>query len=158
MEQLIVHVETEGQDQPATIQIADRTFDGLLKAIRAHARLGDAVHVFERDKDDELAADIVVRNAISVTVSRCKRIVIEVRFEHRTLSEKFPPSATIFRVLLWAIGKKGFNLDDTAQAKANLILPGGESPLPRDATIGRYVDGTTCSLTLDLILRDFTNG
>jgi hypothetical protein len=158
MEQMIVQIETEGQLQPATIEVADRSLDGLLNAIRSHARLGGAVHIFEHEKDDELAANILARNAISVTVSRCKRIVVGVRFEHKTLSEKFAPSATIFRVLRWAIGKKGFNLDDTAQAKANLILPGSESPLPRDATIGRYVDGTTCSLTLDLILRDFTNG
>lgn len=158
MSNLIVEVETEGQQQPATIEVADRSLNGLLKAIRSHARLGDNVHVFEREKDDELAAEIGARSAISVIVSRCKRIVVEVRFEHKVISEKFPPSATIFRVLRWAIGKKGFNLDDTAQAKANLILPGGEAPLPRDATIGRYVDGKTCALTLELTLRDFTNG
>lgn len=158
MSNLIIEVETEGQQHPATIEVADRNLNSLLKAIRSHARLGDDVHVFEREKDDELAADAAARTAISVIVSRCKRIVVEVRFEHKVISERFAPSATIFRVLRWAIGKKGFNLDDTAQAKANLILPGGEAPLPRDATIGRYVDGTKCALTLELTLRDFTNG
>lgn len=158
MSNLIVEVETEGQKQPSTIEVADRSLSGLLKALRSHARLGDEAHVFEREKDDELNADAGTRNAISVIVSRCKRIVVEVRFEHKMMHEKFSPSATIFRVLRWAIGKKGFNLDDTAQAKANLIIPGGDAPLPRDATIGRYVDGTTCALTFELTLRDFTNG
>ena len=31
---------------------------------------------------------------------------------------------TVFRVLQWAVSKKGFGLDDIAKAKANLILPG----------------------------------
>lgn len=61
-------------------------------------------------------------------------------------------------MLLWAIGKKGFNLDDTSKAKANLMLPGTDQPLPKDAVIGSFVKHGACCLTLDLTLKDFTNG
>jgi hypothetical protein len=158
MTKLIVEMEIEGKQQPETIEVADRSLEGLLTAVRAHAGLGDDVHVFEREVNDELIGNIGDRSAISISVSRCKRISVEIRFEHSTRSEKFPPSATIFRILRWATGKKAFDLDETAQAKASLILPGGESPLPRDATIGRFLDGASCALAFDLTLRDFTNG
>ncbi len=64
----------------------------------------------------------------------------------------------MFRVLQWDVGKQGFNLDDTAKAKANLMLPGASEPLPKNAMIGHYVKPAQCSLTLDLTLKDFTNG
>jgi hypothetical protein len=120
--------------------------------------LGDGAHVFERDKDDELDTDLEGRTAVSVIAHKCKRVEVHVRFEEKVLNEKFPPSATVLRVIRWAVGKKGFNLDSDRQAKANLMLPNADSPLPKDASIGRYVDGSACTLVLDLTLKDFTNG
>ena len=37
-------------------------------------------------------------------------------------------------------------------------MPGATEPLPKDAVIGRYVNHQNCGLTLDLTLKDFTNG
>jgi hypothetical protein len=150
-------VDVEGRQNPVSIEAPDSSLDSVLSTIRAHAGLGKDVPVFEREKDDELSGNLDGRSGISVIAHSCKRIDVSLRFEHRVESEKFPPSATVFRVLQWAIGKKAFNLDSTAAAKANLILPGTDTPLPRDALIGRYVQGT-CALVLELTLRDFTNG
>jgi len=56
------------------------------------------------------------------------------------------------------VGKKGFDLDPVTAAKANLILPGADAPLPRDAAVGKFVKTGHCTLVVDLTLKDFTNG
>jgi hypothetical protein len=38
------------------------------------------------------------------------------------------------------------------------MLPGASDPLPKDAVIGRFVKHSDCDLTLELTLKDFTNG
>jgi hypothetical protein len=73
-------------------------------------------------------------------------------------THEFASSATVHRVLLWAIGKCVFNLDDTAKVKTNLLLPGTEQPLPTDSVIGSFVKHGDCQLMLELTLKDFTNG
>jgi hypothetical protein len=70
----------------------------------------------------------------------------------------FSPAKTVFKVLQWAVGKQAYNLDPTSAARANLILPGAETPLPRDSAIGSFTKPGECILVLDLTLRDFTNG
>lgn len=140
-----------------TIELEDASLEKLLKEVRLKSKIDDDVYVFEKDKDEELTT-VEGKNHISIIVHRCKKIMVTINFEHRTEKHTFTPSATVFRVLTWAIGKKAFNLDDTARAKANLIIPGQDAALPRDAVIGSYVSDKNCSLTLELTLRDFTNG
>ena len=60
--------------------------------------------------------------------------------------------------LAMAVSKHGFNLDPMAAAKANLILPGADQPLPREDVLGKHVKGDRCTLVVDLTLKDFTNG
>jgi len=83
---------------------------------------------------------------------------VEVRYEHRTIHHHFAPAATVFKVLQRAVSKKGFCLDPLAAAKANLILPGADAPMPREAAVGKFVKPGHCVLTVDLTLKDFTNG
>ena len=158
MNKLMVMVEIQGKAQPVTIEVPEARLEAVLQAVRTHAGLGDGAHVFERDKDDELDTSLEGRTGISVIAHQCKRIDVHVRFEEKVLDEKFPPSATVLRVIRWAVGKKAFNLDSDRQAKANLMLPNADSPLPKDASIGRFVDGSSCTVVLDLTLKDFTNG
>ena len=83
---------------------------------------------------------------------------MRVRYEHKTEERTFSPAKTVFKVLQWAVGKQGFNLDPMSAAKANLILPGAEQPLP--ARRARQVTSSraNCTLVVDLTLKDFTNG
>lgn len=157
MEKIRIEVEVEDQPETRTIEIEPVGHGAIVAKVRDVGALGDG-HVFERDKDDEVGAEIEKKKALSLLLHRCVKVAVKIRYEHQTKPHEFPPSATVFRVLQWAIGKKGFNLDDTAKAKANLMLPGADAPLPKDAMIGRYVKHGQCELVLDLTLKDFTNG
>lgn len=157
METVRVEVEVEDWQDAKVIEVEGGGLAAVLRDVRAFAAL-EGAHVFERDKDEPIGAEIEKKKVLSVVVHRCKKIDVKVNYDHLTKDHDFPPSATVFRVLHWAIGKKGFNLDDTAKAKANLMLPGGTDPLPKDAVIGRFVKHGECGLTLELTLKDFTNG
>lgn len=152
---LIVELEAMSH-QPITFELSEPSLEGLAREV--HDRTKDEnLFLFEKDEDGELSS-IGGRSSILLVAHSCKQILVSVNFEHQTKTEKFSPSASVFRVLNWAIGKHGYTLDDTAKSKANLILPGTDSPLRRDESIGKYATQHTCSLTLELTLRDFTNG
>jgi hypothetical protein len=157
MEKIRVEVEIEDRQETTIIEVEGGSLAAVLKEVRALAVLEDA-HVFERDKDEPIGVEIEKKKVIAVIAHRCKKVRVKVNYDHLTKEHEFPPSATVFRVLHWAISKKAFNLDDTAKAKANLMLPGASDPLPKDAVIGRFVKHDDCDLTLELTLKDFTNG
>jgi hypothetical protein len=157
MEKVRVEVEVEDRQETKVIEVEGGSLAAVLKEVRALAELEDA-HVFERDKDEPVGVEIEKKKVLSVVAHRCKKVRVNVNYDHLTKVNEFPPSATVFRVLHWAISKKAFNLDDTAKAKANLMLSGANDPLPKDAVIGRFVKHGDCSLTLELTLKDFTNG
>jgi hypothetical protein len=130
----------------------------LMKALQEQCGFAEQLYVFERDADEPIGDGIAAKKAIDVVAHRCKRISVTVRFEHKQFVREFSPAATSQRVLHWAVGKQAFNLDGDARSKANLILPGGEQPLPGDTTLAGYAKFPACSLVLDLTLKDFTNG
>lgn len=156
MEKARIEVEVEDKD-PEVIEAPETSLDAILAQVKAIAGHED-IHVFERDKDEPVGKEIEKKKSISVIAHRCRQIMVMVQFEHTEKTEKFPPSATVFRVLQWAVGKKGFNLDDAQKAKANLMLPGGQEVLPKDIVVGRLTHHDNCALTLVLTLKDFTNG
>lgn len=157
MDKIRIELDVEDQAEGYSFELENTGHATILSEARTRARLDDA-HLFERDKDAPIGSEIDSKKALSAILHRCRNVRVTVRFEHDSKHHDFPPSATVFRVLHWAIGKQGFNLDDTAKAKANLMLPGTSDPLPKDAMIGRYVKSGQCSLTVDLTLKDFTNG
>jgi DNA-directed RNA polymerase subunit K/omega len=151
---LQIEIEIEGFAEPRDLHAPD----GAVAGIRGLAQIEDDLHLFERDGDDPLVDDIKGRKAIRLVAHRARQIEVEVRYEHREKKRAFAPAKTVFRVLQWAVGKHGFDLDATAAARANLILPGADTPLPRDAVIGSFTKPGERKLVLDLTLRDFTNG
>lgn len=152
-----LELEIEGRDGTEMIQIDGADLAAVLQQVLAFAKLEDA-HVFERDSDVPIGREIEGRKGLCLHVHRSKLIVVKVQFEHQTKEHRFAPSVTLFRILQWAVGKKGYNLDDDQRAKANFILPGTDEPLQKDSILGRYVQGKDCELTLVLTLKDFTNG
>jgi hypothetical protein len=156
MDKLRIEVEVEGRDSPATLEV-DASLKAVIAAVQKLAGTDD-IHIFERDKDEPIGKEIEKKKVLLLVAHRCKKVRVNVRYEHDTKHEEFPPGVTVFRVLQWAVSKKGFGLDDIAKAKANLILPGAEEPIAKDTVIGRLVPAGVCELTVDLTLKDFTNG
>lgn len=152
-----IEVEIEDRKSVEVIEIEGGSLDAVLRKVRALAGLDD-LYVFERDKDDPVGAEIETRSVLSLHGHRCRKVTIKVNWGHETKAHEFAPSVHVYRVLLWAVGKKGFNLDDTSKAKANLMLLDTDQPLPKDAVIGSLIKHGECCLTLDLTLKDFTNG
>lgn len=152
-----VEVEIEDRKTVEVIEVEGGSLEAVLREVRALAALED-LHVFERDGEEPIGVGIEKRKVLSLHGHRCRKVLVKVHWNHQTKEHEFSPAAHIHRVLLWAISKKGFSLDDTAKAKANLIFPGADEPLPKDAVIGRFVKHGDCVLTLELTLKDFTNG
>jgi hypothetical protein len=158
VEKICVEVEIEDRQDAKIIEVEGGSLDAILAGVRRLAELEEAYEIFERDKEEPIGPEIEKKKHIALVAHRCKGVLVKVHYEHRTIEHHYPPSATVFRVLQWAIGKKGFILDDTAKAKANLMLPGATEPLPKNDVIGRFAQHDRCELTLDLTLKDFTNG
>lgn len=130
----------------------------IATAIREALALEAEIELFERDMDAPFKEAACDRKALRLIAHRSKKITVKVRYEHRVEEHAFSPSKTVFKVLQWVTGPKGFNLDATSAARANLILPGADTPLPREAFIGSFVAHGHQELVLDLTLKDFTNG
>ena len=157
MEMIRVEVEIEDRKKVEVLEIEGGNLDAILKAVRALAALED-LHVFERGKEEPLGHEAKDMKALALHAHRCRKVRVKVQFNHKTQEHEFAPSATVFTVLLWAVSRKEFGLDETGKAKANLILPGADQPLPKDDVIGSLIKHGHCELTLDLTLKDFTNG
>jgi hypothetical protein len=157
MKPIRAEIEIEDRKTVEVIDVTEHTADGVLKQVRLLAQLDD-LFVFERDKDEPIGIEIERLTVLSLHAHRCRKVAVKVGWSHEVKEHHFSPAAHIHRVLLWAIGKHGFDLDEMARAKANLIIPGTESPLPKDAVVGSFVRHGECGLTLELTLKDFTNG
>lgn len=155
-EGLKVEVEREESDEIIELDLAH---DGdLLAEVRRRLDVAGDLFLFERDKDEPLTRADKGRRHLRLIATSQRAIEVVVQYEHRQIEHRFAPSATVFKVLQWAIGKKGYNLDPQSAAKANLILPGADQPMPRDRTIGSFTKRGTRRLVVDLTLKDFTNG
>lgn len=155
MNDLSLELELEGNTATTVLQVPPN-LEAISAAARAHVPGAEALHLFEKDSDEELAS-VEGRRAIAIVAHRCKQLAVKVDFNGSSHTERFPPSATVGKVLRWATGKRGFNLDDDARPKANLIARGTEQPLPKDAPIGRYTIVGTCNVELDLTLKEALN-
>ncbi|MER9243459.1 hypothetical protein [Mesorhizobium sp. M0633] len=151
-----VELEFEDLQEHSHFEVEAGDLDAIMRAAHGKPNFEEA-RVFERDKEETLIG-IGNRRAISIMVHRCRHVTVQVNYDGDTKSREFSPAITLLRVLQWAVSKHGFNLDDNAAAKANLMLPSADQPLPKDAMLGTYVKHPGCSLTLDLTLKDFTNG
>jgi hypothetical protein len=161
MEKIRVEVEIEDREGAELIEMEGGNFATVLSQIEQLAAIGP-LHVFERDGEQPIGPEIEKKKALLLVAHRCKEVLVKVQYENLTKEHAFPPSATVFRVLQWAIGKHAFELDDIARAKAHLMLTGATEPLANEMPIGRLVKfhhhEHHHELIVDLTMRDFTNG
>ncbi|MEH2521974.1 hypothetical protein V1279_007547 [Bradyrhizobium sp. AZCC 1610] len=154
----VVEIDLEIEDREELMGFSVVVDERFHETLRARIGVSEEMHLFEHGHDQPLSCPPHGRKAIRLVGHRCPVVMLEVRYEHRTIEHRFAPSETVFKALQWAVGKKGFNLDPVAAAKANLILPGADAPLPREAALGKFVKHGHCTLVVDLTLKDFSNG
>jgi hypothetical protein len=152
------HVELQIENRPAVEVKIDGDVAVVIETVKGHAAFEEEVHIFERDGEAILEIDISTRKALSLVAHRCKEVRVTVHFEHHKKEHHFKPSASINRVLQWAVAIKDFGLDPTQRSKANLMLPGAKEPLSKDDVLAQLVHFPHCHLILELTLKDFTNG
>lgn len=151
-----IEIEIEDREEPMGFSmVVDERFH---ETVRARIGFNEEMHLFEHGHDKPLPCPPHGRKVIRLVGHRCPVVTVQVRYEHRTIEQRFVPSETVFKALQWAVSKKGFGLDPVAAAKANLILPGADAPLPREAALGKFVKHGHCTLVVDLTLKDFSNG
>ena len=96
------------------------------------------------------ADDVGGARALRLHLSRCRKVVVTVRFNGETEDRKFPPSTTIERVRRWA-ALRAFGLSPRDSVEHVLQLPGGAERPDRDTHIGTLTDGKTCEVAFDLV-------
>jgi hypothetical protein len=153
----VVHIEVEIADQ-VEVLVIPANGNPHVEVVRERLSLEADVHLFERDLDEPFVHAQHHRRHVRVVGHKCHEVKLKVQYDHDTKPHDFRPSATVFKALQWAVGKHGYNLNPTQAAKASLILPGAEQPLPRDDVLGKYVKPGECTLVVDLTLKDFSNG
>jgi hypothetical protein len=153
-----VHVEIEIEDRIEVLTLPVTGEVELVDVIREKLKIGEDFHIFERNRDEPFKHHDRGRKHVRVVAHRCHQVKLDVRFEQHSKPHHFKPSTTVFKALQWAVSKHAYDLDPTNAAKANLILPGADAPLPREDVLGKYVKPGDCTLVVDLTLKDFTNG
>ena len=91
-------------------------------------------------------------------IHRHHRIDVGVGYSGEQVTRAFSPSSTVRRVLDWAIGPEGLNIDPSFAAEMRLALPGSQSPLPDSAHIGCFAKGPGHALELTLLRGVIPNG
>jgi hypothetical protein len=91
-------------------------------------------------------------------VHRARHIEVSVFYQERRIEKRFSPATRVQRVLDWAVGPNGFNIDKAIAPEIELALEGSKVPLPKDAHIGRYLRHPEHCLSFDLIRGVVPNG
>lgn len=153
-----IQVEVEIEEQVEVLVLPHSDGPSHADLIREKLKFEADLHLFERDRDEVFMRPEHGRKHIRLVGHKCHQVTLKVRYEHDTKDHHFRPSATVFKALQWAVGKHAYDLDPMQAAKANLILPGADTPLPREDVLGKYVKAGDCTLVVDLTLKDFSNG
>jgi hypothetical protein len=91
-------------------------------------------------------------------VHRARQVEVAVYYQSHDKDKRFSPSARVQRVLDWAVGPLGFNIDRAIAPEMELALHGSTTALPRDAHIGRFIRHPHHKVAFDLIRGTVPNG
>jgi hypothetical protein len=134
MQDIAIFVQGEGRPTISLTQVKqDATIEALAVAAIApgayHAADGHECLVSLEEADEPLTPSVTLTTAgighrSRVHLHRCRKIHVTVSFNGQEKSRAFSPAATIGRVTQWAVGKRGFELDDIDAAEHVLQVTG----------------------------------
>jgi len=106
--------------------------------------------------DEHLPVDIDLTLAVlevhrhrHVHVHRCRHVAIEVNFGGRIKRHRFSPNTTVGVATEWA--RRKFHLDPAVAGEYVFRICGSLTEPRSTEHLGDLVDGTTCSLCIDLV-------
>ena len=152
MKKLEIFAYTAAGVTPKRLQLdAEATVEDLLNAVKSNGELGDEL-VFLENEEEPLdrkskLADCGIKEKSFIHCHRCRQVLVTVNY-NGTQQKKFAPSATVARVLRWAI--KEFNLKGQDAEDKVLRTSANGQPLDPDTHIGSLTQPGVCSLNLYL--------
>jgi len=166
-DEIELFLQGEGIPDIMLVQVARHgTVQDVIQAARAHglsAPEGVEVFIFLEDAAESLAPGSTLEAAGighrgRVHVHRCRQVEVTVNFNADQKTESFPPSATVARVMEWAVSKRGFNLTDVDATEHALQVCGTTDRPDEDIHIGTLVQVSTCGLCFDLVAKQRVEG
>ena len=134
MQDIDIFVQGEGRPTISLIQVKqDATIEELAVAAIVQGAYpvadGHECLVSLEEADEPLTPSVTLTTAgighrSRVHLHRCRKIHLTVSFNGQEKSRAFSPAATIGRVTQWAVGKRGFDLDDIDAAEHVLQVTG----------------------------------
>lgn len=154
MKTIEIFVTTVGAAAPKRLQLElEATVADLLKAAHANGEIepGGEMLVFLEDEDEPLhhsrkLGDCAVQERAFIHCHKCRHISVTVNY-NGTKEKKFAPSATVGRVLKWALKEFGLSGQDAEDKVLRTDAKG--QPLEPGTHIGTLV-ARSCSLALYL--------
>ncbi len=151
--ELVFTIEGHRQHFGAPLHRSATVKDFALIAAAAGG-LEDSVEIFLEDAEEPLNEELVLAEHLAVKfaplhVATQGKISVTVDYNGRDEERNFRPSATVLRVIKWAIGPKGFRLEGEP---SDFELKHDGEVLPPDMHLGQIVRGKK-KLKLDLVFK-----
>ena len=168
MQEIDIFVQSEGSSAITIMKVRqDATVRELVAAAVAqgayHVADGDELQVSLEEADEPLAPSATLAAAgighrSRVHLHRCHKVEVTVYFNGKDKSHAFSPAATIGKVTKWAVGKRGFDLDDVDAAEHVLQVSGTSIRPDEDAHLGTLVSAPACAASFDLVPKQRVEG
>ena len=154
VEEVEVLYAVEGFRDPHSVKVKnDIKVAEFASLVSKNHGIAEETEILIEDEDDALGAEVVLLEAIgerTVHVGhKHSKIKVIVEYQNRKIDREFRPSATIRKVLIWAVGPDGFKLEGKPtqyQLKHN-----GEV-VPDDKHVGQVAQGAK-EVTFVLVFR-----
>lgn len=155
VEEVEIFFAVEGKREPLSVLVSQQVTVAEFALIAAQkSGVEGLVEVFRENAENPLDHPAILLERLDVEFSllhvcRPGKIATTVEYNGRSLEQAFRPSATIERIIEWAIGSDGFKLDGKPsdfQIKHNDIV------LSPDTHLGQIVHGEK-AVKLDLVFK-----
>jgi hypothetical protein len=145
----------EGERNPRSLQVPrDSTVTEFVALVVKDTGREEFVDVIVEEEEVSLAGDKRIREIVEaefklIHVATKGNIKVTVLYSNRSVSREFRPSATMERVIKWAISPKELNLEGGLE---DFQLKDGADVLPPDIHLGQIAHGHK-HVTLTLVFK-----
>jgi hypothetical protein len=148
VERIEILFTVQGHREPFGEHIDRGMTVGEFGALVARSRgIEESVEVFIEDADEPLETSMVLVDVVAIegppvhVARRHAKIAVTVEYNARDIEREFRPNVTVERIIVWAIGPDGFNLegdpsDFQLKYEDEVLAPDthlGQIPHPHDA-------------------------